>query len=78
MTESPARRGTTKELDDQDDPLTFNLCIRQEHAFGAFRKAFDTIIRELHVPLAGHLDPKKCKQEDDFATFCLNTYGIKK
>jgi len=48
-----------------------------EKSFNKFKKAFSTVIGELHVPLAGNLDPKKCKSADDFASFCQRNYGIK-
>ena len=64
-------------MDEPDDPLAFNLCEKHDQAFARFKKAFQTIIGELHVPLAGHLDPKKCKSDDAFAEFCLRCYGVK-
>lgn len=80
--ESPARKGAKEQpasvvIDLEIDPLDFNLYERHEYAFNKFKKAFGTIISELHVPLAGNLDAKKCKSADDFALFCERKYGIK-
>ena len=63
-------------MEEQDDPLVFNLCDREATAFANFKKAFGTIIGELHVPLAGAVDPKKCKSEEAFAAFCQQKYGV--
>lgn len=76
--DSPARRGAKDQQADTDnDPLNFNLYDRHEKAFTKFKKVFGTIIGELHVPLAGNLDAKKCKTADDFAAFCERKYGVK-
>lgn len=80
--DSPARKGTKEQqagitTDIDNDPLDFNLYDRQEKSFNKFKKAFGTIIGELHVPLAGNLDAKKCKSADDFAIFCERKYGVK-
>lgn len=79
--ESPARKGAKEQslvaADQEAEALDFNLYLMHEEAFAKFKKAFSTIIGELHVPLAGNLDPKKCKSAEDFALFCQRSYGIK-
>lgn len=78
--ESPGKRGekageTVK--GQEEDPLAFNLCEKHDIAFTKFKEVFKAIINELHVPLAGDINPKKCKSDEAFADFCLRHYGVK-
>ena len=66
----------SQSVEEQEDPLAFNLCEKEAAAFANFKKAFGTIIGDLHVPLAGAADPKKCKSEEAFAAFCQDKYGV--
>ena len=78
--ESPARTAAKEQsivADQEADPLDFNLFQMQEKSFNKFKKVFQPIIGELHVPLAGNIEAKKCMSADDFAMFCQRSYGIK-
>lgn len=78
-TDSPGKRsGADQPVDDEDELLTFNLQDRYEKAFARFKRAFGTIIGDLHVPLAANTDARKCKSDDAFVQFCLDKYGVQK
>ena len=78
-TDSPGKKsGADQPVDEEDELLTFNLQERYEKAFARFKKAFGTIIGDLHVPLAANTDARKCKSDDAFVQFCLDKYGVPK
>lgn len=77
--DSPGKKsGADQPVDEEDELLTFNLQEKYEKAFGRFKKAFGTIIGDLHVPLAANTDARKCKSDDAFVQFCLDKYGVPK